>query len=67
MTTKAGLSRLIARNLPRRIMAVIAGGGGEARLVGGVVRDVLNGSDPEAATDFDMAVNLGSQVAWHRG
>ena len=58
MTTEAGLSRLIARNLPRQIMAVIAGGGGEARLVGGVVRDVLNGSDPEAATDFDMAVNL---------
>jgi len=58
MTTETGLSRLIARNLPRQIMAVIADGGGEARLVGGVVRDVLNGSDPEAATDFDMAVNL---------
>ena len=58
MTTEAGLSQLIARNLPRQIMAVIADGGGEARLVGGVVRDVLNGSDPEAATDFDMAVNL---------
>ena len=58
MTTEAGLSQLIARNLPRQIMAVIADGGGEARLVGGVVRDVLSGSDPEAATDFDMAVNL---------
>ena len=58
MTTEAGLSRLIDRNLPRRIMEVIADGGGEARLVGGVVRDVLNGADPEAATDFDIAVNL---------
>ena len=37
MTTEAGLSQLIARNLPRQIMAVIADGGGEARLVGGVV------------------------------
>ena len=57
MTTDTAFDILLARALPRRIMNVIAAHGGEARLVGGVVRDILNGGDPLAATDFDMAVN----------
>ncbi|MGC6484613.1 MAG: CCA tRNA nucleotidyltransferase [Candidatus Puniceispirillales bacterium] len=57
MTGEAALRRLLDRALPQRIMTLIAAGGGEARLVGGVVRDVLNGADPDHLTDLDMAVN----------
>lgn len=53
----SAMDALVATPLPQRIMVILASHGGEARLVGGVVRDVLNGGDPALATDFDMAVD----------
>lgn len=49
---------LLALPLPRRIIDVIAAAGGEARFVGGVVRDSLLGADASCFEDIDMATTL---------
>ncbi|BBK40516.1 poly(A) polymerase/tRNA-nucleotidyltransferase [Allostella vacuolata] len=50
----------------RRVMAAVAGGGGRARFVGGMVRDALLGrpiSDIDLATDLDPERVMGRLVA----
>jgi len=52
------VSGLLRLDLPSRIMAIIEDAGGEARLVGGAVRDVLAGMPLADDADIDMATTL---------
>lgn len=58
MTIEPAFTALLDLPLPRRIMAVLADAGGEARFVGGVVRDAWLGTDPASLADIDMATTL---------
>ncbi len=49
---------LLRLELPQKIMAVVAQAGGEARFVGGVVRDLLAGITSDDHADIDMAGTL---------
>lgn len=56
---------LLRLEVPRQIMAIVANAGGEARFVGGVVRDVLAGIPVADDADVDMAGTLLPEEAAH--
>ena len=62
MVAAPDFSSLLALPLLQRIMTEVAQAGGEARVVGGAVRDVLLGHK-DAITDIDMATTLTPDVA----
>ena len=63
----ARLAALLKLELPQRIFTTIADAGGEARFVGGVVRDALTARGVETSgekiTDLDMAMTLTPDAA----
>ena len=56
-------ARLIALPLCQRIIKAIAATGGEARFVGGVIRDILAGQPLPQYPDLDMAMNIAPDLA----
>lgn len=56
-------ARLLALPLCQRIVKAIANNGGEARFVGGVIRDILAGQPLPQYPDLDMAMNIAPELA----
>ena len=59
----ARLQVILNLSLGQQIVQVIRKAGGEARFVGGIVRDALIGRDLSAPHDIDMAMTLAPDVA----
>ena len=60
---KDALHLIVNNPLGQHVLEVIKTAGGEARFVGGIVRDALAGIAPQDWPDIDMAMTLTPDVA----
>ena len=60
---KQALHLIVNNPLGQRVLEVVKSAGGEARYVGGIVRDALAGIAPQDWPDIDMAMTLTPDVA----
>ena len=60
---KQALHLIVNNPLGQRVLEVVKTAGGEARFVGGIVRDALAGVAPQDWPDIDMAMTLTPDVA----
>ena len=60
---KEALHLIVNNPLGQRVLKVVKSAGGEARFVGGIVRDALAGIAPQDWPDIDMAMTLTPDVA----
>ena len=60
---KTALNLIVNNPLGQRVLEVVKTAGGEARYVGGIVRDALAGIAPQDWPDIDMAMTLTPEVA----